>query len=242
MATKKRDPKNLANKIARGKSAMSPRHKMGAREAYVAKSAPKTKTAAVAPKKQRKKSKSQRGDAPKMARGRKIIKIDGRNVPSNARYKTGHWRPVRQDWMNDSIFKAVKFLNQMRRKEMAKEARNHAMGDKIYGKQGPGHAGYGTGQLQKWADKLVKQGMDPHFVDLTKWAMSYAKAFDYWNDGSFKELAKRAEKDGDVPFADVLTHLTNKVPELQKLSKSDVKKMIERQFYLLQYGPDGRAK
>lgn len=144
--------------------------------------------------------------------------------------------------MSDALFRNIQKMHKMRTKEMAKDIRMATIGDKAYGKEGPGHAGYGTGQIQKWADKMLKKGVDPHYVDLTKWFVDAAKAYNFWNDGDFNELMKRAESDPYHAMHDIVDRLSEAIPGMEKMSDADIRSLVENRFYVLQYGPDGRAK
>ena len=64
----------------------------------------------VAPKTRKR---SATGSAPK-------VTLAGRHVAPNLRYKTGYWRPVRQSWMTDEVWAAVKAINRFKNKMMSK--------------------------------------------------------------------------------------------------------------------------
>lgn len=171
------------------------------------------------------------------------INIAGRHVPPNLRYKTGYWRPVRQSWMSDNVWTAFKSINRVRNKMMAKGLGEASLGKEIYGKMGPGHAGYGTGELQKWADKMLREGKDPHMVDLTKWFAGAAAAIDYHNGRrDFSELMKQQRGDPDHFMRYVIEKMQQYIPQAKKLSRRDVESIMKNRFYTAQYGPDGRAK
>lgn len=183
---------------------------------------------------------------PRSASGKaaKVV-VAGRHTPKNLRYKTGYWRPVRQAWMTQEVWDAFKSINRFRNKGMSKGLRKASLGEKIYGKIGPGHAGYGTGNLQKWADKVLRKGdgTDPHMVDLTKWFAGAASAIDYHNGNrNFETLIKQAEKDPDHFMRMVVEKMGDYVPELKRLSKKGMDEIIKHRYYTAQYGPDGRAK
>ena len=171
--------------------------------------------------------------------------IAGRHTPSNNRYKTGWWRPVRQSWMSQEVWDAYKAINRFRNKMMSKGLKKASMGKQIYGKEGPGHAGYGTGKLQQWADKILRKGdgTDPHMVDLTKWFAGVAAALDYHQgDRNFDKLIKEQKKDPDHFMRYVIEKMQDYVPELRRLSKRGMTELMRNKYYTAQYGPDGRAK
>ena len=171
--------------------------------------------------------------------------IAGRHRPSNDRYKTGWWRPVRQSWMSQEVWDAYRAINRFRNKAMSKGLRKASLGKQIYGKEGPGHAGYGTGKLQRWVDKVLRKGdgTDPHMVDLTKWFAGAASALDYHHgDRSFEQLMREQRKDPDHFMRYVIERMQDYIPELKKLSKRGINDIIKNRFYTAQYGPDGRAK
>ena len=173
------------------------------------------------------------------------VNIAGRHAPKNLRYKTGWWRPVRQSWMSDEVWNAFKAINRFRNKMMTKGMRTASLGKQIFGKEGPGHSGYGTGRLQTWADKVLRRGdgTDPHMVDLTKWFAGAASALDYHNGRrDFDDLVKAQKNDADHFMRKVLERFQESIPGLKKLSKRGISDIIRHKFYTAQYGPDGRAK
>ena len=171
------------------------------------------------------------------------IVVAGRHVPKNHRYKTGWWRPVRQSWMTDEVWAAVKAINRFKNKSMSKGLSKASLGEKIWGKEGPGHAGYGTGQMQKWADKMLRKGVDPHFVDLTKWFAGAAAAVDYhMGERTFADLMNEKISDPDHFMNVALKRMKDYIPELKKVSASAIDELAKHHYYTAQYGPDGRAK
>ena len=237
MATK-RNPKVLGKKVAAGKAANA-RLGMRSRMSDIKQKALPSR------RKKPAKTKTQRGEAAKMlanSRRKGKVKIAGRNVPSNGRFKTGYWRPVRQPWMTTEIWETVKAIHRMRREALTKEAKKFAKGDKFFGKEGPGHAGYGTGAIQKWADKMTKQGVDPHFVNMLDWFVDSARSFNGMNGGDFDKLFSDAQGDKHHFMREVFKRLKDMIPEASKLSDSDIKEAIRHNFYDVQYGPDGRPK
>ena len=173
------------------------------------------------------------------------VLISGRHVPPNLRYKTGWWRPVRQSWMTNEVWDAYKAINRFRNKAMSKGLRKASLGKQIFGKEGPGHAGYGTGKLQQWVDKVLRKGdgTDPHMVDLTKWFAGVAAALDYHNgERNFDKLVKESKGDPDHFMRSIMETLKDTIPGLKKLTKRGINDIIKHKFYTAQYGPDGRAK
>ena len=171
------------------------------------------------------------------------VLIPGRHVPDSLRYKTGHWRPVRQKWMSDEVWEAYKAINRFRTKTMDKALRKASLGQKIFGKRGPGHKGFGTGYLQKWADRAVKRGEDPHMVDLAKWFAGAVAAIDYHTGGKdFDQLMRLQKKDENHFMRYVIQKMQDYIPQVKKLTKKGMTELMRHQYYTAQYGPDGRAK
>lgn len=169
--------------------------------------------------------------------------VPGRHYPASGRMKTGWWRPVKQPWMTENIWRALKDVHRVRTKLMSKALGKHSLGEKIFGKEGPGHAGYGTGELQKMADVLLRAGMDPHFINLTKWFAEAAEALDYHNGRrDFAELMKQQRTDPDHFMRYVIEKMQQYIPQLKKLSRTEIETIMKNRFYTAQYGPDGRAK
>ena len=234
--------RTAASRTARNTSApkmVGKRKSSGSASASLAKGAarrPAAKTGSPSRKSTRHRSAS--GSAPK-------VFVQGRHISPNLRYKTGYWRPVRQSWMTNEVWEAYKAINRFRHKAMSKGLRKASLGKQIFGKEGPGHAGYGTGKLQRWVDKVLRKGdgTDPHFVDLTKWFAGAAAALDYHHGGrNFEQLMKDQKKDPDHFMRSVFETLKGYIPELKKLSKRGINDIIKNRFYTAQYGPDGRAK
>ena len=173
------------------------------------------------------------------------VLVAGRHIPPNMRYKTGYWRPVRQSWMSQEVWDAVKAMNRFRQKAMSKGLAKASLGKQIYGARGPGHAGYGTGELQKWTDMILRRddGSDPHFVNLLDWFKGAAAALDYHNgERNFDQLLKESKKDPEHMMRYIVQRFQDMIPELRKLSKRGMNDLIKSKFYTAQYGPDGRAK
>lgn len=184
---------------------------------------------------QRYKYQSAKGSAPKR------VPIDGRHEPSNRRYKTGYWRPVREPWMTNAVWAVVKALHRDPAKWMSKALKKASLNPKIYGKLGPGHAGYGTGELQKWSDYVLRQnkGIDPHQVDLLYWFKGAAEAFNYHFGGKdFNQLIK----DPNSLIHAAIEAMIDEVPALKKLTKRDLNEIRKHKWNTISYGPDGRAK
>ena len=168
--------------------------------------------------------------------------IVGKDGKTYKRVKTGSWRPVPLYWMSRATFYAIRCLCQYPRDNMSREARRYCHGVTIFGKDRHKDR-YGTGFLQKWADKMVREGKDPHILDLNKAPVALKRAFDYWNNGSFDELAKKAEEDGDLydAMASQLERMCKHIPNLAKKSRRQVRKEIKEEYYRLQFGPNGCA-
>jgi hypothetical protein len=147
--------------------------------------------------------------------------------------------------MTNEVWDAYKAINRFRNKAMSKGLRKASLGKQIFGKEGPGHAGYGTGKLQQWVDKVLRKGdgTDPHMVDLTKWFAGVAAALDYHNGNrNFENLMKAQKGDPDHFMRSIVDALKATIPELKKLTKRGINDLIKHKFYTAQYGPDGRAK
>jgi len=241
-------PKVLGKKVAAGKAAnarLGMKSRMGNIRSNAMPAVAGLAKKQAAKKKKKQKTRTQRGEAPKVVAnsGRKRrVRIPGRNTPSDLRYKTGYWRPVKQSWMNDTVWEAIKGLHKMRRDALSKEAHKFAKGDRIYGKEGPGHRGYGTGAIQSWADKMTKKGVDPHYVNMLDWFVDSARSFNGLNGGDFDELWNQAKSDPNHFFIEVYNLMKQNIKGAENLSSDDFKEMMRHNFYDLQYGPDGRAK
>lgn len=174
-----------------------------------------------------------------------IVPIDGRHYPSSGRYKTGWHRAVREPWMTDSQWRVIKAIVRMPEKWMSKSLKNVSLGDKFYGKKGPGHAGYGTGAYQNWSDYILRQnqGLDPHKVSFYHLFKNAAEAFAYHNGGEdFKARMKGMKDDPESSMRLFLEKLKSEIPELAKASKRDIQELMEHRDYLATFGPDGRMK
>ena len=145
--------------------------------------------------------------------------------------------------MTDEVWEAYKAINRFANKSMGKGLRAASLGKPLYGKEGPGHAGFSTGKLQQMADKMVKKGQDPHFFDLTQLFAKAAAAIDYhMGERNFRQLEKTQRGDPAHFMHTTIQNLKRFIPEIRKLSKTAVRDLMEHKYYTAQYGPDGRAK
>ena len=176
---------------------------------------------------------------PMVAAADTIVGNDGKTY---RRVKTGRWRPIHTNWMTYEVWQSARYLQKMRKQALTKVARKCAKGDMLYGKEGSGHAGYGTGVLQRWADKMVREGKNPFFVDLRQLPVSIKRAYDELNGGDFRELFEQAKNDKHHYLREVFLRIRNSIPECHKLTAEEVKAEVERRFYILQFGPNGNVQ
>jgi hypothetical protein len=141
--------------------------------------------------------------------------------------------------MTYEVWQSARYLQKMRKEALTKVARKCAKGDMLYGKEGSGHAGYGTGVLQRWADKMVREGKNPFFVDLRQLPVSIKRAYDELNGGDFRELFKQAQNDKHHFLREVFKRIKDMIPECDTLTDEEVIAEVERRFYILEFGPDG---
>lgn len=175
----------------------------------------------------------------------KIVPVPGRHIAPNMRYKTGYWRITRSPWMSDAVWSFIKAMHRNPEKWMDKGMKKASIQPKVYGKTGPGHAGYGSGELQKWSDYILHQnkGLDPHQVDLMHWFKGAAGAMDYFfGKKDFDTLMKDAKGNPDHAMRVMLERLQSMMPEMKRLSKRDIQEIMKHKHYTISYGPDGRAK
>ena len=162
--------------------------------------------------------------------------VMGKDGKYHKRVKTGTWLPVRDGWMTNSMWVNVEWLHRNPEKWMPKACRAASLREKIYGKEGPEHEGYGSGALQKWADKMVKEGKDPHYVNLLEWFKGAAGALDYHsNEMDFDQL----RKDPNSSIHAVIGNMTDEFPELRKLSKRAANEAMKQKYYTIYYAPYG---
>lgn len=155
------------------------------------------------------------------------------------RYKTGNWLPLVARWMPQELKDAIAAIHKVRTKNMSKACREASLGDKIFGVEGPEHDGYGTGALQKWADKRVAEGKDPHEVNLLEWFKGASEALDYHMGGTFEKLMKEAENDSWHFMRYMVEKMDDCMPELRKMSLSRLDEAIKNKYYTIKYAPYG---
>ena len=157
------------------------------------------------------------------------------------RVKTGNWLPLYPKWARKEMYDAIDAIHHVRTKNMSKGYRAASLGDKIFGKEGPEHEGYGTGALQKWADKMVVEGKDPYEVNLLEWFKGASDAFDYhMGRRTFEELLEKQRSDSDFFMRGVLERMQDFMPELERMSRARIKETIKQKYYTIRYAPYGR--
>ena len=172
------------------------------------------------------------------ARGSTIIGKDGKTY---RRVNTGNWYPVRLSWMSDGVFSNILKMTQYTKKEMARDIRQTLVGQILYGAHRRKDR-YGNGFLQKWADKMVREGKNPHVLDLNKAPVAIKRAYDFWNNGDFDELIKCAVDDPYHAMHDMVDRLSDQIPGVERMPDEEIRKEVERRFYTLEFGPDGYAE
>ena len=169
--------------------------------------------------------------------------IKGKDGIYRKRVKTGPWLPVYQKWMASEMRLAILDLHQRTHKAMSKRLRAASLFDKIFGKEGPEHEGYGTGALQKWADKMVKEGRDPHYVNLLEWFKGASDALDYHMDmmggRTFDEQMEEQMKDPDHPMRRMAENMRACIPQANRVSRTRLHKVMKQMYYTIQYAPYG---
>ena len=168
--------------------------------------------------------------------------VVGNDRKTYKRVKTGRWRPIVNNWMTYEVWQSAMYLQKMRKEALTKVARKCAKGDMLYGKEGSGHAGYGTGVLQRWADKMVREGKNPFFVDLQQLPVSIKRAYDELNGGDFRELFEQAQNDKHHYLREVFYRIKDTISECHELTDKEVIAEVERQFYILHFGPNGNVE
>jgi len=166
--------------------------------------------------------------------------INGKDGKCHRRVKTGSWLPVRMSWMPQAFWDAVRYIHQIRTKAMSSGWRKAALGDKIFGKEGPEHEGYGTGALQKWADKMVKEGKNPYEVNLLEWFKGAVDALDYHvGEGTFDEMMENQKTNPDSFMRYTIERMQDYMPELRRMSRARIKEAIKQKYYTIRYAPYG---
>ena len=176
----------------------------------------------------------------------KVVQIEGRHYPrKTGRYKTGYMRPVRETWMTNGQWRLVKAITRMPEKWMSKALRKTSKGESLYGKEGPGHAGYGTGAIQHWFDYILRQnkGLDPHQVSFAYLLKDAADVYAQLHGGeTFKQRYDAMKNDKNSAMKFFLDNLKAEIPGLEKVSKKDIQELMEHKDFLATFGPDGRMK
>lgn len=170
--------------------------------------------------------------------------IKGEDGIYRKRVKTGPWLPVYQKWMVNELRIAIFELHQRKNKGMSRGRRMASLFDKVFGKEGPEHEGYGTGALQKWADKMVKEGKDPHYVDLREWFKGASEALDYHMGRmgkckTFDELMEEQKQDTDHPMRYMSESMRAYIPKSDRLSRARLHEAMKQKYYTIEYAPYG---
>ena len=157
---------------------------------------------------------------------------------SDERVKTGTWQPVFTRWMSQELGEAVKLMHCFKTSTMSKGLRAASLGEKIFGKEGADRDGYGTGALQKWADKMVKEGKNPHDVNLLEWFKGASNALDYhMGERTFDDLMEELKSDPDSSMGYVVERVQDMMPELKRMSRTRVIEAIRQKYYTVVYAP-----
>ena len=170
--------------------------------------------------------------------------IKGKDGIYRKRIKTGPWLPVYPNWAVNEYRFAIFDLHKRTHKAMSKGLRAASLFEKIFGEEGPEHEGYGTGFLQKWADKMVKEGKDPHYVNLLEWFKGSADAFDYHmgrmgERKTFDELMEEQKQDPDHPMRYMAESMRAYIPRADSMSRVQLHEAMKRMYYTIQYAPYG---
>ena len=170
--------------------------------------------------------------------------IKGKDGIYRKRVKTGPWLPVNPNWSCVEYRCAIFDLHQRTHKAMSKGLRAASLFDKIFGEEGPEHEGYGTGALQKWADKMVKEGKDPHYVDLREWFKGASEALDYHMGRmgkckTFDELMEEQKQDPDHPMRYMSESMRAYIPKSDRLSRARLYEAVKQMYYTIRYAPYG---
>ena len=89
---------------------------------------------------------------------------------------------------------------------------------------------------------MVREGKNPHVLDLNKAPVAIKRAYDFWNDGDFDELMERALDDPYHVMHDIVDRLSDAIPGMERMPDEEIRKEVERMFYTLEFGPDGYAE
>ena len=169
--------------------------------------------------------------------------IKGKDGIYRKRVKTGPWLPVDPNWSCVEYRCAIFDLHQRTHKAMSKGLRAASLFDKIFGEEGPEHEGYGTGALQKWADRMVKEGKDPHYVNLLEWFKGAVDAFDYHMDSiggrTFDEQMEEQKQDPDHPMRYMSEEMRAYIPQADSMSRARLHGAMKQMYYTIRYAPYG---
>lgn len=156
------------------------------------------------------------------------------------RIKTGPWMPIKAVWMTVVLWKAVCNMHRISNSLSAKGLHDASLGERIFGIDGPEHEGYGTGELQKWADKMVKEGKNPYEVNLLKWFDGAADAFHYHcARRTFENMMEEQRPNPDSPMRYVIEKMQRFIPQDESLSREQVEDMMRELYYTVLYAPYG---
>ena len=169
--------------------------------------------------------------------------IKGKDGIYRKRVKTGPWLPVNPNWSCVVYQCAISDLHRRKNKAMTKRLRAASLFDQIFGEEGPEHEGYGTGALQKWADKMVKEGKDPHYVNLLEWFKGASEAFDYhmdfMGDRTFDDLMEEQKHDPSHPLRYMSERMPDYIPRSDKISHARLHEAMKQMYYTIRYAPYG---
>ena len=166
--------------------------------------------------------------------------IKGKDGKYHRRVKTGSWLPLHAGWMSNELWFAVCGLHRIANRAMSKGLHGASLGKKIFGKERLEYEGYGTGALQKWADKMVKEGKDPYEVNLLEWFKGAVDAFNYHiGEGTFDEVMEKQKYDPDSFMRYTIERMQDYMPELRRMSRARIKEAIKQKYYTIRYAPFG---
>ena len=138
------------------------------------------------------------------------------------------------------MYDSVLAIHRLRRKSMSKELRDASLGEIIFGKEGPEHEGYGTGELQQWADRMVKEGKDPHYVNLLEWFNGASSALDYhMGRRTFDDLMEQSRQGSDGTMCYIIERMQEFIPQLETMPRDNMIETIRQKYYTIPYVPYG---
>ena len=166
--------------------------------------------------------------------------VKGNDGRLRKRVKTGAWIPLPMVWMPRLMYDSVLAIHRLRRKSMSKELRDASLGEIIFGKEGPEHEGYGTGELQQWADRMVKEGKDPHYVNLLEWFNGASSALDYhMGRRTFDDLMEQSRQGSDGTMCYIIERMQEFIPQLETMPRDNMIETIRQKYYTIPYVPYG---